>query len=103
MNYVLITFNDNWADEIDIQGMLVTTKDQLDTYLLNIKEFFIKNPEGILTYCIGTNENIEHKNYESIESCISVKKITEQEYKTFKKTIGTCFGEIGLWSILDYN
>lgn len=103
MNYVLVTIFDNWADEIDTQGFLLTTQEEVDDYFFEIKQYFINNPDDYLYYSIGTNEEIEHYNLQSIERCLKVKKINEEEYKTINKTIGSSFGITTLWNILAYN
>lgn len=103
MSYVLVHIEDNWADELDTEGFLIGTQKEVDDYLSKIKQYFIDNPGCSLSYSIGSNEEIEHNTFKSIERCLRIKKIKEEEYKTIKKVIGTSFGKVTLWDILEYN
>ena len=103
MNYVLVTIYDNWAGEIDTEGFLITTQEEVDDYFFEVKQHFKNNPDDYLSYSIGSNEEIEHHSFKSVESCLRIKKIKEEEYNTINKVIGLSFGEVSLWNILPYN
>lgn len=103
MKYLLVEITDNWADEFDTTGFILATKEELDEFLNDIKNYFDENPNSELSYCIGTNQEIEHDSYSSIERCLTITEISEQEYKIIKKRLGESFGETTLWEILAYN
>lgn len=54
MSKLLVKFKDNWADEMDIEGFFVTTREDWENRVTLLKDNF---PYG-LTYGIGTNEDI---------------------------------------------
>lgn len=103
MNYVLVEIYDNWADEIDTEGFLISTQEEVDDFLFEVKQHFKNNPDDYLSYSIGSNEEIEHHSFKSVERCLRIKKIKEEEYNTINKVIGLSFGEVSLWNILPYN
>jgi hypothetical protein len=45
---------------------------------------------------IGTNEEIEYENRGDVDSSLTFKEITEEEYNTIKKFFGTSFGTSAL-------
>lgn len=94
--YLLVTVNDDWADEISTEGFFISTQEELDETYELIKDYFKEN--NSLTYYIGTNEEITHDSYESVVGCFSTKKITKQAYDTLKQLFN---GSFGITNILD--
>jgi hypothetical protein len=58
---LLIRYNDNWADEMDIFGIAIIAEEKWDAICTRIKETF--EAQGII-YNIGTNEDIEYEDYD---------------------------------------
>lgn len=65
--YVLVSYNDNYADEFDIEGFRVFWFRDWDEFVARLPEEF--------TMGIGTNEQIEYDSKETLMKCFSVKKI----------------------------
>ncbi len=83
----MIIFQDNWADEINIESLWVTTGDNFKEFLSTVE----KNMDVILNiehYC-GTNEYIEYSDENDFWSCFTFKSVSEQFYNDFKKHIGS--------------
>jgi hypothetical protein len=88
---VLLQWDSNWADEMDIYGFSIMNKSEWEAYkkmLANKGEFYIY---------VGTNEEIEYSKGQELLNEISVKNITEEESKTIQKFFG---GEGGFTNFL---
>jgi len=89
----LITYSDNWADEMDIEGFGICESDSklnIDEYLSDFKHGF--KIAGSFIYCIGTNEEIEYDSFEDFKSKFTIKEITDEQYKVlYKLNIPTGF------------
>jgi hypothetical protein len=90
--YYLAKFSDNWADEIDLHGFVLT--DDKEELLKTTREWF-KECEGHMGF--GSNQGKQYRSYEEMMKRISFKKMTKDEYQTLKKFFPSSygFGEIG--------
>lgn len=88
MSHVVVKLNTNWADEMDIEGFIITTEDEWKEYTKEIKKDF---PEDCEMY-VGTNEHISFSNYEEFMSCLKVTKVNKDEAKLIKKLFGDSYG-----------
>lgn len=70
MKYVLVLFNDNWADEMDISGFDILTESNWE----NIKASMSKLKFPFTIYC-GTNEEIEYPDEKDLMSCFTVNSL----------------------------
>lgn len=79
MKHVIVFYNGNWADEIDINGFWYTTKEEYEYWLKNLDN-------ADYPYCmyLGTNQDIVYENKEAILSDLKVKEITEVQYESLK-------------------
>ena len=68
--YVLVQTNDNWADEMDIDGLYVTTADEHRDFIDNVNKYFEHNDS--INYCVGSNEDINYESAEDLLSCYEV-------------------------------
>lgn len=89
-SWVLVKFSDNWADEMDIEGCRVYSKDSWEKYRKLAKREFKEN--GSYVYCVGTNEEIEYSSYKDFISCFEVKDITIGQYDVLEKLGLDCMG-----------
>lgn len=80
MQYILIRQHDNWADEMDIEGVLITDQDTWNQYLTKI--------QWPATVCIGTNEEIEYDNIKGFLRSITIKSITSEDLTVLTKLFG---------------
>lgn len=99
-NYYLVTENNNWADEFDIDGgKLITSSLETEKEVLdNIIDDTLRNYGYSKTepFCFeiyfGSNEAIEFSSVKEMEDSLHVYKLTKEEYDIIKKFIGTSYG-----------
>lgn len=84
---VLLTWDSNWADEMDISGFAVVS----ESFWLNLKSD-LENKTSSFYFYIGTNEELEYENGKELLSEIEVKYLTEDEAGVVKKLFGGEFG-----------
>jgi hypothetical protein len=80
---VLLQWDTNWADEMDINGFAIMDKSEWEDY-----KKMLKNKERFYIY-IGTNEEIDYNNGNELLKEISVKNISDDEVKTIRKFFGS--------------
>lgn len=76
--YYLFKYNDNWSDEINIEGHLLVSHFQLSIFLDALKVF--KKGE----FYIGTNESICYNNREEVEERIEIIPLWERQQDTLR-------------------
>jgi len=94
---VLIKWDSNWADEMDIEGFLITSKSSADSFKKQLKDY-----DSSFEVYVGTNEDIEYGSGEELLKELTFKKITEEEANVIKKFFGGSGGHTEFWSALDY-
>lgn len=82
MTDVLIKYDGSWADEIDLQGFLVMTREEWKTHLTLVKRF---HGETEFEIYIGTNENITFTGFEDYKDSFEVKNLTDEEATILRK------------------
>ena len=70
MPKILVRFSSNWADEIDIDGLYVTTDVEHSNFIDNVNKYFEHNDS--INYCVGSNEDIDYESAEDLLSCYKV-------------------------------
>ena len=70
MPKILVRFSSNWADEIDIDGLYVTTANEHRDFIDNVNKYFEHNDS--INYCVGSNEDIDYESAEDLLSCYKV-------------------------------
>lgn len=78
--FYLVTFEADWADEFEVKGFSLMTEIECKKHKEVIKKL---NYSFELSF--GGNDGIEFKNGKDLNSCLTYKKITEDEYKLIKK------------------
>lgn len=59
--YYLVKYNDNWADEIDIDGFALFTEEEHDEFISMVNKICgLLRAGEVFEYYIGTNEFIIH-------------------------------------------
>jgi hypothetical protein len=79
----LVTFHDNWADEMDIEGYRIFSEDDWKNYRKYAKKEFEEN--GEYTYYVGTNEDINYNSYEDFMGNFEVKTISKEQVDVLEK------------------
>jgi len=87
---LLINWNDNWADEMDLEGHFVMDKDVWEQMKEQARKI-----DYAFTYCVGSNEEIEYKDGEDALKYFTAKSITEEEYKVLERLGLECSGFTG--------
>lgn len=70
MKKILVKFSSNRADEMDIEGLYVTTAEDHEAFKKSVIDYF--NNGGSITYYVGTNEEIEYKSSDELLNCYEV-------------------------------
>lgn len=85
ITYVLIRFQDNWADEIDVDVFCIKplTKEEYADFLKAIG--FITLYKGDISSCVGSNECIEYKSGEEFLSAFDIQIISKEDYETLER------------------
>ena len=83
MEKVLLQWDTNWADEMDIYGFSIMDKSAWEEYKKKLEN------KGSFYICVGTNEEIDYNNGEELIKEISVRSISEDEVKTIQKLFGS--------------
>lgn len=80
MSKLLISYSDNWADEMDIDGFVIKEEKEWKEIEKSLKAF-----KKSIFVGFGTNEDNEYRNGKNFLETIEVEKITDEEYKILKK------------------
>jgi len=83
---VLLQWDSNWADEMDISGFVITTEKIWKDYKKELKK-----KEEFCIY-VGSNEEIDYSDGKELLEEISVTKLSDEEADLISKKIGTSFG-----------
>lgn len=85
MDYYVLTFGSNWADEFDVESFVVVSQEKFDELKTSTDQALenVINQHGWYRIWFGTNESLEFPSPENYWSCITVKSITEEQAKTF--------------------
>lgn len=87
---ILVIFNENWADEMDVAGFSIMSKEKWESYVNGI-------PDKKLYLGIGSNEEIEFRNKHDYLTSFDVKELSQQEYDILHRLFPRDeFGETGM-------
>lgn len=92
MEHVLVKYSSNWADEMDIDGFRMMTKDEYLAWVSDWTAYFKQLDGDEYSYCIGTNEDIPYDDVEGFFNDFEEKYITEDQYNTFVLYFGKEYG-----------
>lgn len=87
MQFYLVKFSADYADEFDVYGFCIMTE-------IEYKEFMndLKKVDWPSENYFGTNEAIECESYEDYMRSVTVTDISQSEYDTIKRCFGRCWG-----------
>jgi len=97
-NLVLVKYEGNWADEMDISGHYVTTQ---EGYNDEVEVFKAMLEHDSITYCVGTNEEIEYETIDELLECFTATPITFEEYTVLTKLELDATGFVGPEAYID--
>lgn len=93
----LVIFNDNWADEMDIDGFVLMKDEEWKDSRKKIS-----NCKKKISVSFGSNEWNEYGDGKHLLSKIKAKTITEEEAIVIKKFFGKEYGQVGFaWDLDD--
>ena len=72
----LFIYNDNWCDEMNIDGIYIISEKMKDKFNKGLKNFKTGN------FYIGTNEEIYYKNIKSVKEVYKIEELKENDYTT---------------------
>jgi len=93
MSYFLVKFNDDWADEMDIDGFHVYDKEVWQRIVTRVKNY-----GGGFDAHFGTNEENEYMDADDLLSNYKVTEIFEQDYDTLKRLFAKSYDN----NLIDY-
>lgn len=81
--FVKVIFKDNWADEMDIEGVEVVLREEFFEKYDKVKE--IKGP---ISVSIGSNEEIDYYEISDFLSSIEIGEVSDEFAEMYNKEIG---------------
>lgn len=78
-DYIIVFYNGDWAEEIDVGGYWYTDKKTYESWVKNLDD--VDYPYVLY---IGTNQEIEYENKNAILYDLRVKEITKEQYEALK-------------------
>jgi hypothetical protein len=89
--YLLVRFNENWADEFDLRGGWVATQADYRAWCASVQT--CRYPAECY---FGTNESIEYTNYDSVMRACVAQPITKTQYNVLSGLFPGTFGMVVL-------
>jgi len=94
MSKLLIIFNGDWADEMDVDGFMIVSKE-----CWKYKQLEWEHTSFPQELYIGTNESMEYENMEEYLRNFKVKDISDEEEKVIRTLFGlkskfSTFGQV---------
>lgn len=91
MEHVLVKYDSNWADEMDICGFCLMTKKAYEKWIKGWEELF-KAIGGEFSFGVGSNEAIDYSSFKEFSGDLDVKEITDELYELLEIYFGKCYG-----------
>jgi hypothetical protein len=91
VEYVLVTYKSNWADEMDVTGFVVIPKQRWKELQIIAKKVFELRPD--IELYIGTNESINYDSYASYKADLIARGLSEVEVKVLRRFFPSAFRE----------
>ena len=82
MKYYVVKYSDNWADEIDVEGIVVICESVYKQLIENFNTFCNDNFET--THFYGTNE-YDYMTFKDFWNCLTFTEITKEEANVLDK------------------
>lgn len=85
----MIIFNDNWADEMDIDAMEIDYESNTNE---EAKKKLLKDVKFPTSIAFGTNESNDYDNKEQLLECFSFQELTKEQLKVLEDLELTSYG-----------
>jgi hypothetical protein len=102
MSFVFVEMSHDYADEFDVKGAFVISKELFEESMEKIRAAFAAGKYENREFYFGTNEALTFDDLYSFESGVSVKECTEQFYDEFKQLTGGSIGTTVMDDLLDH-
>jgi len=79
MNYLLVEYEDNYADEFDISGFIVTDRGHWDEFITRVATYFATHDS--VYHQFGSNEEIEYNSISEVLENFTTKSISKQDFE----------------------
>lgn len=97
---VLVRFDDNYADEFDMNGFKAMALDDWQKLETEVEKSM---KDGLrVEVFFGSNEEFIYNSYSDWRSTFEITPLTEDEYKFLEKTFNLEFGETSAFDILEF-
>lgn len=93
MKYLMIKFQDNYADEFDIHGVWFSTEEDYEEFVTAIRKYFEKHTYREVYF--GTNESVKYDCADSLLDCMTEVEISKCTYEEMSEKLGD-YGGINL-------
>jgi|JI10StandDraft_1071094.scaffolds.fasta_scaffold66129_7 hypothetical protein len=90
MSKIFVEFDNNYADEFDVNGFRIMDRKNWEKHLEKAKKTF--EEEETQEVYFGTNEQIIFEGFDDYERSFTVKDITDEEAKVLSKFLGNQYG-----------
>lgn len=87
MAKVIVKWDSNWADEMDISGFTIISEEEAIALKTRLKE-----RKTSFEICVGTNEDIDYSSGSDLLDELTFTKISEDEARIIEKRIGDEYG-----------
>lgn len=94
MTQMLVKYTGDWADEMDVYGFRLTTKENWDAFVRRVHQYF-QDENGSYSYYVGTNEEIIYESPEDVLRDFDVEEIADEEAQVITKLFGNYYGDTG--------
>lgn len=84
----IITDSFNWADEIDFDGFVILTRQDLRDLKKEVQSLIDSGDDEEISIGVGTNEEVDSSYEEILEILDSAEKISDDDVKVLKKHLG---------------
>ena len=110
MKYYVLKFEDNYADEFDVSGIILTTENELNEFndaIKWLKENWIPKGEnkyrGEIEVYFGTNEFLKYRDWKQVRNSFKEFEVSESVYLEMMEIFQSFhFGESGVyWHVID--
>ncbi len=98
MEKVLVIWEANWADEMDIYGFVIVSAEEARAFKKKARK--IVSPFEIY---VGTNEEIEYSDGKQFLKALTFRRITLEESKIIEKFFGESAGHSNFWDFIEEN
>lgn len=95
MSNILVEWNSNWADEMDVEGWSVLSEEEVSDLKTNLN-----NREGNFSVYIGTNEDITYSCGKDMLDELTFKEISYDESNVLTKLFGGNYGHTNFLNML---